>query len=88
MKSFKSIICASVITLTLSATALAGDITGRATTSGDITGRATTSGDITGRATSRGDITGRAGDITGFTTAGDITGLVTNYFLTLMQSNW
>jgi hypothetical protein len=58
MKSFKSILCASLLTLTLSSAALAGDITGRP---GDITGKP---GDITGKP---GDITGKPGDITGLT---------------------
>lgn len=51
MKRFKSILCASLLTLAMSSAAFArvGDISGKA-------------GDISGRA---GDISGRAGDISG-----------------------
>ena len=61
MKRFQSILFASLLTMSLCATALAGDITGRPTTAapGDITGAP---GDITGKP---GDITGIKGDITG-----------------------
>ncbi|HEV7681035.1 MAG TPA: hypothetical protein VGO68_02850 [Pyrinomonadaceae bacterium] len=79
MKRFKSILCASLITLALSSAALAGDITGRAKP-GDITGKP---GDITGRA-KPGDITGKAGDITG--RAGDITGEAYNAILGLVAT--
>ena len=81
MKRYKSILCMSLLTISLSTTALAGDITGRSAKSlGDITGRSAKSlGDITGRsAKSLGDITGRSGDITGLLTWGDITGVIVN----------
>lgn len=69
MKRFQSILAAATLTLAISATAFAGDITGRATaTAGDITGLSRP-GDITGKP---GDITGKNGDITGL--LGDITG--------------
>ena len=63
MTRFKAILFATILTLAVSTSAFAGDITGR---SGDITGKSTT--------TSSGDITGRRGDITG-KSAGDITGV-------------
>jgi hypothetical protein len=56
MKRFKSILCASLLTLTVCSSALAGEITGRA---GEITGKP---GEITGKP---GEITGKAGEITG-----------------------
>lgn len=75
MKRFQSILFASLLTISLSATAMAGDITGRAITApGDITGAP---GDITGR---KGDITGIKGDITGLLTWGDITGVIVSIF--------
>ena len=68
MKRFQSILFASLLAISLSGTALAGDITGRPTSApGDITGAP---GDITGKP---GDITGKPGDITGI--MGDITGI-------------
>ena len=51
MKSFKSILCASLLTLAMSAATFAGNITGKA-------------GNITSTAIA-GNITGRAGNITG-----------------------
>ena len=70
MKNIKSILCASLLTLTLTSAAFgkAGDITGKAST-GDITGKATV-----------GDITGKPGDITGLLYV-DVTGL----FITLIS---
>jgi hypothetical protein len=73
MKRIQSVLSVSLLTLSLSATAFAGDITGRSA-SGDITGR---KGDITGR---NGDITGLPGDITGIFSWGDITGVVVSIF--------
>lgn len=60
MKRIQSILFTSLLVLSLSGTALAGDITGRPVAiKGDITG---VKGDITGV---KGDITGIFGDITG-----------------------
>jgi hypothetical protein len=73
MKRIQSVLFGIVLTLSLSATAFAGDITGRLA-AGDITGKA---GDITGKA---GDITGLPGDITGVLSWGDITGIVISIF--------
>jgi hypothetical protein len=71
MKRFQSILFTSLLALSLSGTALAGDITGRlAAAPGDITGAP---GDITGI---KGDITGIRGDITGLLSWGDITGVM------------
>ena len=81
MKNFKSILCASLLTLALTSAAFGkvGDITGKAS-AGDITGKAS-AGDITGKAS--------AGDITGKASTGDITGLhyvdVTDLFITLIS---
>ena len=66
MKRFKSILCASLITLALSSAALAGDMTGRSRP-GDMTGKP---GDMTGKP---GDMTGKPGDMTGGK-PGDMTG--------------
>lgn len=76
MKRFQSILAASTLTLAISATAFAGDITGKA---GDTTAQAI-AGDITGR-TKPGDITGKPGDITG--KLGDITGLTASIIVAL-----
>ncbi len=61
MKRLQSILCASLLVVILSATASAGDITGKAMyVAGDITGKAVHGGgDITGKS-APGDITGRA----------------------------
>ncbi len=64
MKRFQSILFTSLLVISLSGTALAGDITG-------------VKGDITGV---KGDITGVKGDITGLLTWGDITGVVVSIF--------
>jgi hypothetical protein len=60
MKRFKSILCASLLALSMSSVALAGDISGRAKP-GDISGKP---GDISGKP---GDISGKPGDISGLT---------------------
>ena len=77
MKRFKSILCASLITLALSSAALAGDMTGRSK-AGDMTGR---TGDMTGRA---GDMTGKPGDMTG--KPGDMTGEAYNILVGILSS--
>ncbi|MBA3357432.1 MAG: hypothetical protein H0U18_16130, partial [Pyrinomonadaceae bacterium] len=60
MKRFKSILFVSMLTISLSATALGGDISGRAAMApGDISGKP---GDISGKP---GDISGKPGDISG-----------------------
>ena len=71
MKRFQTILFALLLTISISSTASAGDITGRSN------GRL---GDITGRF---GDITGRSGDITGLLTWGDITGVMVTVFATI-----
>jgi hypothetical protein len=73
MKRLQSILCVSLLALTLSSSAFAGEITGRA---GEITGKP---GEITGKA---GEITGRPGEITG--KAGEITGGLITTILGLM----
>lgn len=57
MKRFQTILCASLLTLVISSSAFAGDITGKAGKSGDITGK-NAAGDITGK-NAAGDITGK-----------------------------
>ena len=57
MKSFKSILCATLLTLAVCSSAFAGNITGRA---GNITGAPSVAGNITGRA---GNITGIVADL-------------------------
>jgi hypothetical protein len=64
MKRFQSILCASLLTLSLSSAALAGNISGR---DGNISGR---DGNISGR---DGNISGRDGNISG--RDGNISGL-------------
>ena len=79
MKRFKSILCISLLTLSLSSVAMAGDLTGRSTDSnrgGDLTGKP---GDLTGKP---GDLTGKPGDLTG--RAGDLTGGAIEIILGLM----
>jgi hypothetical protein len=87
MKRFKSILFVLLLTISLSTTAIAGDISGRpATAPGDISGQPTTApGDISGQPTTApGDISGRPttalGDISGFLTWGDIAGVISTIF--------
>jgi hypothetical protein len=61
MKRFQSILCASVLTLSLSSAAVAGNISGRA---GNISGAPTQDGNISGK---KGNISGIAGNISGLT---------------------
>ncbi len=76
MKRFKSILCASFLTLAISSVGMAGngDISGRAgSRAGDISGGR--AGDISGGRA--GDISGgRAGDISGGALVGAIIGLL------------
>jgi hypothetical protein len=65
MKRFQSILCASLLTLSLSSVALAGQISGRA---GQISGGAAPDTTITGQ------ISGRPGQISGFEE--ELTGLI------------
>lgn len=68
MKRFQSILCASLLTLSLSSAALAGNISGKdgniSGAPGNISGAPTTDGNISGR---DGNISGIAGNISGFT---------------------
>jgi hypothetical protein len=54
MKRFQSILCASLLTLSISSATLAGNISGK-------------DGNISGAPTSDGNISGIAGNISGFT---------------------
>jgi hypothetical protein len=68
MKRFQSILCASLLTFSLSSAALAGNISGKdgniSGAPGNISGAPTTDGNISGR---DGNISGIAGNISGFT---------------------
>jgi len=71
MKRFQSILCASLLTLSISSIALAGDLDGRYR-AGDLDGRSQ-AGDLDGR-TKPGDLDGRPGDLDGIYST--ITGLL------------
>ena len=66
MKRFKSILCASLLTLAISSVAFAGDLSGRPV-NGDLSGKP---GDLSGKP---GDLSGRPGDLSG--KPGDLSGL-------------
>jgi hypothetical protein len=84
MKRFQSILCTSLLTVAISSTAFAGNISG-VHTNGNISGKqsagnisgVTSTGNISGIKTS-GNISGVAnsGNIAGIASAGDITGLI------------
>ncbi len=64
MKRLQSILCASLLTLSISSAALAGNISGAPTTDGNISGSPTKNGNISGK---DGNISGIAGNISGLT---------------------
>ena len=67
MKRFQSILCASLLTIAISSTALAGNISGAPAPAGNISGL---SGNISGLL---GNISGLLGNISGF--LGNISGV-------------
>lgn len=79
MKRFQSILCASLLTLSISSAALAGNISGK---DGNISGSPTTCGNISGTPSKDGNISGKDGNISGI--AGNISGLTDEAYLVLL----
>jgi hypothetical protein len=77
MKRFQSILCASLLTLSLSSAALAGNISGK---DGNISG---ISGNISGTPSKDGNISGKDGNISGI--AGNISGLTDEAYSVLLS---
>jgi hypothetical protein len=80
MKRFQSVLCASLLTLSLSSAALAGNISGAPTPNGNISGAPTQDGNISGK---DGNISGIAGNISGI--AGNISGLTDEAYAALLS---
>ncbi len=79
MKRFQSILCASLLTLSISSAALAGNISGRA---GNISGAPTADGNISGTPSKDGNISGKDGNISGI--AGNISGFTDEAYSLLL----
>jgi hypothetical protein len=67
MKRFQSILCASLLTLSISSAALAGNISGAPSRDGNISGAPSKDGNISGTPSKDGNISGKYGNISGLT---------------------